>query len=202
MRYADFSKSERTKRYIIEKVAPIFNRKGFAGTSLADLTAATGLTKGSIYGNFKNKDEVAIQAFEYNAGFIVTNLVKHIRAADTQVGKLRAYPETYRKIYRTVLANGGCPVLNTSSDADDLHQALHASVVKLIAAWKNDIMRIVRRGAEIGEIEPETDPRAMAETMIALIEGGFAMAKATGEASFILTALDQIERLIDSVVRA
>jgi TetR/AcrR family transcriptional repressor of nem operon len=37
--------------------------KGYSGTSMSDITAATGLTKGSIYGNFENKDEVAIAAF-------------------------------------------------------------------------------------------------------------------------------------------
>jgi AcrR family transcriptional regulator len=42
------SKSERTKQYIIEKTAPVFNEKGYAGTSLTDLENATGLTKGSI----------------------------------------------------------------------------------------------------------------------------------------------------------
>ena len=55
------SKSEKTTKYIIETVAPIFNRKGYAATSMSDLTAATGLTKGAIYGNFKNKEELAIK---------------------------------------------------------------------------------------------------------------------------------------------
>ena len=46
------SKSDRTKQFIVEKTAPVFNEKGYAGTSLTDLTNATRLTKGSIYGNF------------------------------------------------------------------------------------------------------------------------------------------------------
>ena len=59
------SKAERTRLFIIEKTAPVFNTKGFAGTSLTDLTDATGLTKGSIYGNFQNKDEVALGCFRF-----------------------------------------------------------------------------------------------------------------------------------------
>ena len=58
------SKAEKTRQFIIEKTAPIFNKKGFAGTSLSDMTEATGLTKGSIYGNFADKDEVAMAAFD------------------------------------------------------------------------------------------------------------------------------------------
>ena len=58
------SKSSRTKQFIIEKTAPVFNAKGYAGTSINDLMIATGLTKGNIYGNFENKDEVALAAFD------------------------------------------------------------------------------------------------------------------------------------------
>ena len=42
-------KAERTKIFIAEKTAPLFNQKGYAGTSLNDMTDATGLTKGAIY---------------------------------------------------------------------------------------------------------------------------------------------------------
>ena len=62
----NMSKAERTKQFIVEKTAPIFNMKGYAGTSVNDMMAATGLTKGSIYGNFKNKDDVALAAFDHN----------------------------------------------------------------------------------------------------------------------------------------
>jgi len=48
-------KAEQTRRMIIEKAAPIFNKKGYLGTSISDLTKSTGLTKGAIYGNFKDK---------------------------------------------------------------------------------------------------------------------------------------------------
>ena len=41
------TKSDKTRRFIIEKTAPVFNKNGVAGTSLSDLTSATGLTKGS-----------------------------------------------------------------------------------------------------------------------------------------------------------
>ena len=60
------SKAEKTRAFIIEKSAPVFNIKGYAGTSLNDLMLATGLTKGSIYGNFKDKDDVALSVYRYS----------------------------------------------------------------------------------------------------------------------------------------
>ncbi len=199
MNRQDLSKAERTRQYVIAKVAPVFNKKGYAGTSLSDLTAATGLTKGSIYGNFRNKDEVALCAFEYNVDFIVSNLSEAMEHADTQVEKLLAYPRTHRKIYKSILSNGGCPILNTAADADDLHNALHVSVMKRISLWKNGLVRLIERGIEKREIVKETDARRLAEIIIALIEGGSAMAKASGEDSYMLNAVDEVERLIQSV---
>jgi TetR/AcrR family transcriptional repressor of nem operon len=61
-----FSKSDRTRQFIIGSTANLFNMKGYAGTSLSDITGAFGLTKGSIYGNFANKEEVALAVFDYN----------------------------------------------------------------------------------------------------------------------------------------
>lgn len=53
------SKAEKTRKFIIESTAQHFNNKGYQGTSISDITGATGLTKGSIYGNFKNKEDLA-----------------------------------------------------------------------------------------------------------------------------------------------
>ena len=59
------TKAEKTAAFIIETVAPIFNKNGYAATSISDITNATGLTKGAIYGNFTNKEDLAIKCFNY-----------------------------------------------------------------------------------------------------------------------------------------
>src|SRR5208283_5028756 len=59
------TKGEQTRREIVRKAAPLFNQKGFAGTSLADLMDATGLQKGGIYRHFSSKEELAAEAFDY-----------------------------------------------------------------------------------------------------------------------------------------
>src|SRR3954470_8239628 len=108
------TKAEKTKQFIVEKTAPIFNRKGFAGTSLNDLTDATGLTKGSIYGNFANKDEVALAVFDYNLSLL--RCATHAAMADSTnaVDKLLKMANFYRQEFKKTLARGGCPILNTS----------------------------------------------------------------------------------------
>lgn len=67
-------KAERTRAFIIQKSAPLFNIKGYENTSLSDIQEVTKLTKGAIYGNFKDKNELAIASFEYNCSRVLVKL--------------------------------------------------------------------------------------------------------------------------------
>ncbi|WP_420148583.1 TetR/AcrR family transcriptional regulator, partial [Spirosoma sp.] len=91
----DLSKAERTRQYIIETTAGIFNTKGYAGTSLSDLTEATGLTKGSIYGNFGSKEEVALACFDYNLSKINQAILHRLSEETTYYQKLMVYAQVY-----------------------------------------------------------------------------------------------------------
>lgn len=193
------SKAERTRRYIIEKVAPVFNKKGYAATSMSDLISATGLSKGSIYGNFKNKDEVALAAFEFNADFINSNLRARMASASSQREKLLAYAETFRAIHRDVMAKGGCPILNTAVDSSELNFLLQKAVQYRIGGWQRAIIGIIEKGVQNGEFPADVEARQIAQVMICLIEGGYAMSKATQDSSFLVSALKQMEHMIHSL---
>src|ERR1700753_465240 len=59
------TKAERTRQFIIEKAAPIFNQKGIAGTSMSDIMEATKLAKGGLYGHFDSKEALCLEVFTY-----------------------------------------------------------------------------------------------------------------------------------------
>ena len=193
------SKAERTQRHIIEKVAPVFNRKGYAATSLSDLTRATGLTKGSIYGNFRNKDDVALAAFEHNVDFINNSLRANIEQANTYRQKLLAYPQTFKEIYSTVLSAGGCPILNTAVDSSEINSSLQEAVRNKINWWKKAITKIIEQGAKNREFSSYIDPSQTAMVMICLVEGGYAMSRATGDTAFLESALTEMEIIIEAL---
>ena len=189
-------KAERTKSFIIQQVAPVFNRKGYAATSLKDLTDTTGLSKGAIYGNFTNKDALAVLAFEHNLSFIKDRLKEHILAGRTYLEKLLAYPKTFRHIYRQVIASGGCPIVNTAIDSGDVNDQLQAAVRAAIDEWKRAIVSLVEGGIESGELARVSNTENTARVLICLVEGGYAMTRATGDEGYIEQALDQAESLL------
>lgn len=133
------TKAERTRQFIIQKTAPIFNTKGFAGTYLSDLTKATGLTKGSIYGNFESKDEVALVAFDYNFSRVNDYLKKRILSVDGAIERLLVYPNVYRDFLKISFLQPGCPILNTSTEADDTHPKLRLRAANALEYWRKSI---------------------------------------------------------------
>lgn len=195
------SKAERTKQFIIEKTAPVFNAKGYAGTSMNDLMEATGLTKGSIYGNFENKDEVALAAFDYNFGKVVAYLRQNIEARTNAIDKLLVYPETYRHYLKLPFLKAGCPVLNTATEADDTHPLLKEKVVNALKFWKTSIERHIAVGIEKKEIKATTNTSEFAAILMSLIEGAVMQAKVTGKNTDLNTTMDFLEKLIKDLKR-
>ncbi len=58
-------RGEETRERIVATAAGVFNERGFAGASMADLMAATGLQKGGIYRHFESKEALALEAFDH-----------------------------------------------------------------------------------------------------------------------------------------
>ncbi|MFH1153642.1 MAG: TetR/AcrR family transcriptional regulator [Pseudomonadota bacterium] len=193
------SKAEQTRQFIIEKAAPVFNKKGIAGTSLADITRATGLTKGSIYGNFKDKDAVAVAVFEYNLDNLTTYLSREMDRGETAVDKLLAFAGAYRKLYRKMIDYGGCPILNTATEADDTHRQLCRLTSDAINAMRKTVETLVEQGKASGEIHARVNAAKIATIAISLIEGGSVLTKATGEDQYMLHCLEHLELLVRSI---
>lgn len=190
------SKSEQTKAFIIEKTAPLFNTKGYAGTSLSDITDATKLTKGSVYGNFANKDEVALEAFDYNINKISALITAELAKYHTAKEKLLAYGEIYCNSEKYAFPAGGCPILNTGTESDDTHPGLKKKVAAAINSWKKSVVRIIEKGIEDKEFAKSTNADQAAITIIALIEGGILIARTTGQPAYRAMMIKSLNNFI------
>ncbi|MFG4003960.1 TetR family transcriptional regulator [Flavobacterium aquidurense] len=194
------SKAEKTKQFIIEKTAPLFNMKGYSGTSMSDITTATGLTKGSIYGNFENKDEVAIAAFKFNVKKLQDTFAREIEKQTTFKDKLLVYPRLYSDYYHLRITQGGCPIINTATEADDTHPVLRKKVENTILGWKDKLVCFIEQGISAGEFKAkDIDPEKTALTIIAIIEGAIMISKITGNLSHLSTIMLSLNKIIEDL---
>lgn len=189
-------KSENTRQSIIAKTAPVFNSKGYSGTSMSDMMRATGLSKGCIYGHFENKDEVALAAFDYNHHRIIEHLKAGIAATDNAIERLLIYPGMYKNYQIYPFLQAGCPILNTATEADDTHPLLKEKAEQAVHIWRTSIENQIKRGIARKEIKEDTDPVAFAVVMVSLIEGAFMQAKLTAGIRELTIAMNFLEKMI------
>jgi AcrR family transcriptional regulator len=67
-------KRARTRKQLIEAAAAVIGEKGFDRASLEDIAARAGMTRGAVYGNFKNKEELFLALIETQWKLIVSPL--------------------------------------------------------------------------------------------------------------------------------
>jgi len=83
-----------TRRRILESARTAFAERGYAGTSMADLIRAAGVTKGGFYFHFASKQELAVEvvesAFRRMQERTLAAAAGHERAADRVVAMVRA----------------------------------------------------------------------------------------------------------------
>lgn len=190
------SKSEKTTKFIIEKVAPIFNQKGYAATSMSDITKATGLTKGAIYGNFKNKEAVAIAAFNKNVNDLLMRIATHQEQSKSPLQKLFLITDFYREYYDYSQELGGCPLLNIGVDSKNQNTSLLNQVRYVINKTQNNIAKLVEWGKLEGEIKTNVDAVLFSKNLYSRIEGAIFMTYTMDDDSYIQEAMNEIDELI------
>jgi AcrR family transcriptional regulator len=54
-----------TRRHLLDAAAIVFARNGFHGSTLDEVAATAGFTKGAVYSNFKSKEDLFLALFDY-----------------------------------------------------------------------------------------------------------------------------------------
>ena len=94
------TKGLNTRRRIVELAAPVFNRQGYVGASMRDLTGATGLEKGGIYNHFGSKEQLALEAYDYAFSRVTEGLARSQDGATDAVDRLQRMIQAFAKFAR------------------------------------------------------------------------------------------------------
>jgi len=195
------TKAELTAQFILETVAPIFNKKGYTATSLSDLTSATGLTKGAIYGNYKNKEELSLKAFNYNVRFVVNQIKVIFDEIDCPLDKLKALTDFYRTYNKQTLPLGGCPVLNVGIDSNNTNPELFKRVKDIAKKLTDSITAIVIEGQSKGVIKPEQDADLYGGRIFSFIEGSIFTSVLLKDDKYLIDMMDHIDDMITNELK-
>jgi TetR/AcrR family transcriptional regulator, transcriptional repressor for nem operon len=193
------NKAARTRQYILERTAPLFNRKGFDGTSLTDLMKATGLTKGALYGNFRDKEEIAEKAFRFAIYKVRDRVAQDLSGKVTYKARLLALLDFYRSYVFASPVEGGCPLLNTAVEADDNHTSMRKIVTRELTRTVTFMSELIERGVESGEFKKGTDAGAMAYVFFCAVEGAIMFSRVERSREPMDIIINHCQRLLDQI---
>jgi TetR/AcrR family transcriptional repressor of nem operon len=192
------TKGEQTRRKIIAAAAPIFNKRGYEGSSLNDLMQATGLKKGGIYRHFSSKEELAAEAFEYTWEAARNARLLHLEEKSNGIEKLKQLIANF-VAHRSPIP-GGCPILNTAIDADDGNPVLRTHVATALQSWIASLQTIVKQAKKRGETLAGVDPKAVATLVVASLEGALMMSRLMRNDEPLRSVQQHLNRYLDNEV--
>jgi TetR/AcrR family transcriptional repressor of nem operon len=191
-------KGARSRQKIVETAAVLFNQKGFIGCSMGDIVVASGLEKGTLYGHFSTKEELALLAFDYAWNDTSYKRLRNLDTVSNAVDKLKLHIDNF---VNTPSFPGGCPLSNFAVDADDGNLALRARVKNALKGWDDFLAKIVEDGQLAGEVNPEVDPHSVANLVISILEGALLLTRINKRSALLNDAQRHLNLYLETTVR-
>jgi TetR/AcrR family transcriptional regulator, transcriptional repressor for nem operon len=172
-----------TRERLIETTRELLWERGYVGTSPKAIQQRSGAGQGSMYHHFAGKSDLALAAIERESADLVA------RAEDDLAGGGTAAERVTRYLRREREALRGCPVGHLTADPDVMADPrLRQPVADALAAVVALLAEVLADGRARGELD--LDPRPAATAMVAALQGGYVLARASGDPATYARAVD------------
>ncbi|GIO03079.1 TetR/AcrR family transcriptional regulator [Brevibacillus laterosporus] len=169
----------------LDAAMQIFWEKGFEATSLSDLTTRMGIQRPSLYASFGDKQalfEAALRKYTRS----------HASSVRVKLQNSTSVKEAFRTFFEGIVAEGygeipnrGCFCINTMVELaphDEKFEVLTREHQMYLSAI---FQETIERGIQSGELEADTNAKALAQSLVISLIGLTVMMKSRPERSFV-----------------
>jgi TetR/AcrR family transcriptional regulator, transcriptional repressor for nem operon len=189
------SKGELTRAKIVDQATQVFHRKGFLSTTINDLLAATGTTKGNLYFHFSSKEEVAAevlrQAHERFRTFLATSL-----QGPTPGARLDNFFRQALERNRSKGFVGGCLFGNTALETSDTAPQLAAVAAEVFAEWIGTLQETIAAAQTTGEVRRDLPAADLAGLVVSSLEGAIMLSRLHKREEPLVVVLETLRSLL------
>ena len=180
---------------MLEKAMQAFWAKGYEGTSMADLVAATGSTRQSIYGDFASKHGLYRACFDFYRDQIVLPALEPFSESSSGLSALEAYFQIQISLAEAVgLPGPGCLVGNAMTESapgdPDILQCVEDHNRRLEQAFARALPDTLEQGHR----------RELARFLVVAAQGLWAMSRVTPSADELRARAATIIRMVEREV--
>ncbi|SEP53275.1 TetR/AcrR family transcriptional regulator [Amycolatopsis saalfeldensis] len=163
---------------LIESTRELLWERGYVGTSPKVIQERAGAGQGSMYHHFRGKSDLARVAIERSAGEVRAEAERRLAAPGPALERIAAYLRREREVLK------GCPVGRLTQDPDVMADPVLRAPLGETFDWLRDrLAAVLAEGRDHGEFDAELDPAATAATIVAVLQGGYVLAKAAGDSA-------------------
>ena len=185
-----------TRELLIESTRELLWERGYVGTSPKAIQQRSGAGQGSMYHHFSGKRDLALAAIERNVAELVARADADLGGPGSVVERVGRYMRRERAALR------GCPVGRLTMDPDVMADTeLRRSVESAFALVRERLAAVLDQGRVTGELDPSVDPAAVATALVAVLQGGYVLARAAGSADTYAQAVEGALELLASRTR-
>lgn len=161
---------------VLARAMHAFRREGYAGISIPQLEAATGLSSGSIYNSFGDKRGIFFAAFEhYVQAVLEQRIAQYARPEDGLPG--------LRQLFLTLLREPdgrtfGCLITNSAIEFGADRKVMKSTVFRGFDILERLFADRLAAAKSIGALRATIDPRAGAVRLLAFYQGVLVLIRA------------------------
>jgi len=175
----------------------VFWSHGYAGASLAELTAATGLSKPSLYAAFGPKEQVYLKALERYAALAGARHAALLEAEPDLRRALGSYLRSMAEMDTCREQPGGCFLVTGAAGCGGgkLPEAVEQALVAACAGARGVLERRFAAARAAGQLPAGADPAVLADLFATLLFGMALRAKSGA-------SRDNLEAVIEAALGA
>lgn len=184
-----------TRERLIADTERLVHQRGFAATSVKDVLAVTGVTKGALYHHFPGKGDLEMAVLE-QAGAAFTHWLDEVLVGASPRECLEHFFDSALKHHRKQKFVGGCLFGNTAIEMSDVSRQHSELVASVFDKWSNKIKKVILAAQTDGQIRDDMPARDLAEMVVATIEGGIMLSRLRKDERPLRICLDSLKELL------
>ncbi len=161
-----------SKARIVSTAAQLMYERGVRATTVDDILAASGTGKSQFYHYFSDKDALVIEVLSYQLERILEDQSQFaLDSWDGIVAWLLALVDMHEGRWGL----HGCPLGSIAAEASEHGESLRLSTAAVFAQWESVLAAAFDSMRGKGDLKATFDSAALAEGVIAVMQGGYLM---------------------------
>ena len=165
-------KGERTRQRIIAEALPLFSVKGYFNTSISDILAATGLTKGGLYCHFQSKEDIWYAVYDEAVSVWRETVFQNMRAVDDPMERIAKTCERVLNRYlESQIFDGGCFFVNMLVELSGQSATMSRHILKGFVGFVKLFQNWLKEADAGGQLRSGLDVKEVANFIVITLNG-------------------------------